>query len=151
MWAQTYLMQNFPRISDLASILTSEAAFQSTSEALILASKCYIWFLGLIGACLREDFKLNTWQFYFKYDINCLPKIPLYVHKSTKYFASLLYMFSLQNPKIKWKSRRFAIPCRFVMISATDRKEDDPNFYQILVIFPHTKMDFMYFSGQFFK
>jgi len=58
--AWTYFMQNFTLISNLASILTSEAAFQSTSEALIEASKCDIWFLGLIGACLRKDFKLNT-------------------------------------------------------------------------------------------
>ena len=33
-WVETYIVQNFMRIQNLASILTSEAAFQSTASVI---------------------------------------------------------------------------------------------------------------------
>ena len=116
-------MQNFTLISDLASILTSEAAFQSTNTISFSASKSYIWFLGQIWISSWKHFQTKTVKFHFKYNTNNLPKITLHVYKFANYLVSLHYMLSLQNQNQNERVCRRCAILRRVMISATDRKK----------------------------
>ena len=81
--AQTYFMQNFMLISDLASILTSEAAFQSTRA---ISKLRFLWndaiFLGHCKFSFNDYlhwilvFHLNWWMTFWR-DLWCInsPKI----------------------------------------------------------------------------
>ena len=107
---ETYFVQNFMRIQNLASILTSEVAPQSTRANLKLASKhqsCFSWqFWNLTFACFWQ----NAMFLVLKINQNCLPKIPLYICMFEALILSLLLDVDRPRAKIKWKSSwRFAI------------------------------------------